>query len=208
MKGHTKVACQFTKNRSTRARRQAENPPKGGEHTHTRRKNVKVKQNINAREGAQYTTNKTRIKAITTQTLNIKYLSSLHVRKDQRDPRQQKGVHNLPFEFIEISSRKWTTVWCGCRKSMLSINLRFPRFHLRSPIKRRFSPPTSSRRSSKWARLSSGWAISARFSSALQGTGHRRTGIWSICSKRNVTSPLLKRTVSPNQDHYGVPLPK
>jgi hypothetical protein len=43
----------------------------------------KSKTKINAREGAQYNANKTRIKAITTQTQNIKYLFGLHVQKGQ-----------------------------------------------------------------------------------------------------------------------------
>jgi hypothetical protein len=44
----------------------------------------------NAREGAQHNENETRIKTITTQTQNIKHLSSLHIWKDQRDPPPQR----------------------------------------------------------------------------------------------------------------------
>jgi hypothetical protein len=51
-------------------------------HTHTT-KASKRETKINVCEGAKYNANETRIKAITTQTQNIKYLFGLHVWKGQ-----------------------------------------------------------------------------------------------------------------------------
>jgi hypothetical protein len=53
-------------------------------------KTSKSKTKINTHEGAQHNANETRIKTITTQTQNIKHLSGLHIRKDQRGPPPQR----------------------------------------------------------------------------------------------------------------------
>jgi hypothetical protein len=53
-------------------------------------KTSKSKTKINVCEGAQHNANETRIMAITTQTQNIKHLSSLRVWKDQRGPTPQR----------------------------------------------------------------------------------------------------------------------
>jgi hypothetical protein len=57
---------QFAINGSISTRRREENPLEGGEHRHARQKQVKVKQNINVREGTQHNTIETKIKTITT----------------------------------------------------------------------------------------------------------------------------------------------
>jgi ribosomal protein L32 len=90
-KAHMKAAHHFVMNGSISTQRWVENPLEGGKTQIRVTKASKSKtKHKHVREGAQHSTNETKIKTVTSQSYNIKCLSYLHVRKDQRGPPQQR----------------------------------------------------------------------------------------------------------------------